>query len=124
MYTGYIYVKRFFALDLAFNYVSIFTINALSLLVGLSNMLYCKPINIRGYLIWRILTSGYIDCYLNWLILEIISMSLIEAICIGGYLIWRFLGSSQISQFKSPPNINGFAVFKATSLLFLSFRYT
>ena len=71
---------------------------------------YCKPINIDGYLIWRILPSGHIDCYLNWLIWGIISRSLIEVICIGGYLIWRFLGFSQISQFKSPPNINRFTV--------------
>ena len=28
---------------------------------------YCKPINIGGYLIWQILPSGHIDCYLNWL---------------------------------------------------------
>ena len=31
-------------------------------------------------------------------------------ICIGGYFIWRFLSSCQISQFKSPPNINYFTV--------------
>ena len=79
----------------------------------LSSERYCKPINIGGYLIWRILPSGHVDCYLNWLILVIISMSLIKAICIGSYLIWRFLGPSQISQFKSQPNINRFTVYAA-----------
>ena len=28
---------------------------------------HCKPINIGGYSIWRILTLGHFDCYLNWL---------------------------------------------------------
>ena len=81
----------------------------------MENVKYCKPINVGGYLIWRILPSGHIDCYLNWLILAIICKSLIHAICIGGYLIWRFLGSSQISQFKSPPNINRFTVLQYTT---------
>ena len=38
------------------------------------------------------------------------SMSLIKAKCIGGYLIWQFIGPSQISQLKTPPNINRFTV--------------
>ena len=71
---------------------------------------YCKPINIGGYLIWQFLTSGHIDCYLNWLSLVMFSMNLIQAICIGGYLIWQFPGPSQIHQLKSPPNINRFTV--------------
>ena len=41
--------------------------------------------NIGGYLIWQILPSGYIGCYLNWRF---------------------FFGPSQISQLKSPANIN------------------
>ena len=45
------------------------------------------------------------------------SMSLIKPICIGGYLIWRFLGPSQISQLKSPPNINRFTVTTLTILV-------
>ena len=32
---------------------------------------YCKPINVGGYLIWRFLPSGQIDCYLNWLSLVV-----------------------------------------------------
>ena len=69
-----------------------------------------EVIYIGGYLIWRILPSGHIDCYLNWLILMTFCMSIIKVICISGYLIWRFLGSRQISQLKSPPNINRFTV--------------
>ena len=72
---------------------------------------YCKPINIGGYLIWRFLPSGHIDCYLNWLSLVMFSMNLMKAICIGGYLIWQFFGPSQIHQIKSPPNINRFTVY-------------
>ena len=71
---------------------------------------YCKPIIIGGYLIWRFLPSGHVSCYLNWLSLVVFSMKLIKVICIGGYLIWRFLGPSQIHQLKSPPNINRFTV--------------
>ena len=72
--------------------------------------IYCKPINIGGYLIWRILPSRHVDCYLIWLSLVMFSMSPIKAKCIGGYLIWRFLGPSQISQLNSPSNINRFTV--------------
>ena len=78
--------------------------------------IYCKPINIGGYLIWRFLPSDHIGCYLNWLSLVVFSMKLIKVICIGGYLIWRFSGPSQIHQLKSPPNINRFTVF--TCLVF------
>ena len=74
------------------------------------NGIYCKPIYIGGYLIWRILPLRHIDSYLIWLTFVIFSMSLIRAIYIGGYLIWRFLGHRQISQPKSPPNINRFTV--------------
>ena len=37
-------------------------------------------------------------------------MNYIRAICIGDYLIFWFLDPSQISQLKSPPNINRFTV--------------
>ena len=59
---------------------------------------YCKPFNIGSYLIW--------------LSLVIFSVSLKKAMCNGGYLIWRFSGPSQISQLKSPPNMNRFTVYK------------
>ena len=76
--------------------------------------LYCKPINIGGYLIWRFLPSGHIGYYLNWLSLVVCSTKLMKALCIGGYLIWQLLGPSQIRQFKSPPNINRFTVTTVT----------
>ena len=44
-------------------------------------------------------------------------MDFIKALCFGGYLIWGFLGSSQISQYKSLPNINRFAVFPSPPAL-------
>ena len=81
-----------------------------SCLITFSNLGYCKPFNIGGYLIWRFLPSGYIDCYLNWRSFLVFSMKLMQAICIGGDLIRRFLGPSQIHQLKSPPNINCFTV--------------
>ena len=76
----------------------------------LNHTSYCKPINIGGYLIWQILPSGHIDYYLIWLTLVMFSMSLITETYVGGYLMWTFLGPSQISQLKSPPNINRFTV--------------
>ena len=43
--------------------------------------IYGKPINIGSYLIWPILSSGHIDCYLNHLSVVMFSMTPINAKC-------------------------------------------
>ena len=65
---------------------------------------------LAAILIRQILPSGHIDCYLDWLSLVMFSLNCIRSICISGYIIWQVLGPSQISQLKSPPNINPFTI--------------
>ena len=87
--------------------------------------IYCIPINIGGYLIWRILLLRLIDCYLIWQILVMFLLSLIRVVCMDDYLIWHFYIPTkwQISKLKSPPNIYHFTVFTILGVYQLSKIY-
>ena len=83
-----------------------------------------KPINTGDYWIWWILPSRHIDCYSNWLRLVIFSNSLLKPMCVECCLIWwYFFAPSQISQFKSLPNIDRFTLL-SFYLEFLSWALT